>query len=324
MIRKFFASLVVLIVLILAPILSLLYAALDTYLNPNFYQDEAVIEEVYELAAGYMEEAMAIGQEEMDIQAIDTELLVDSIRDVLPPEDIVTINTSVIDQLSQDPLPDELSIDLGNIKEKLPEAFTTVMSSYMENLELCTEEEQAMLAEDPEAQVACIPEGMDKEEFIAAMEEMDPNEMMKDFPEEYLIDMSNASPETTYIIQLFMNSNSLLKGIILAVYFVLVGLVALIIFKPAKSVMKWVGNTLFWSGLPLALIKPTMGQGVEAIMPRFTDQLPAMEAEQMMEGIKVLQGVLSFITDRMFWHGMILVVVGFALWLIGFLMLKDR
>ncbi|EKD63569.1 MAG: hypothetical protein ACD_51C00253G0005, partial [uncultured bacterium] len=141
--------------------------------------------------------------------------------------------------------------------------------------------------------------------------------------DEYKINTEGISPEAATIIRLIINKNAALRGLIITVYIILLALVGLIIFKPIKNVCWWIGNTLFWGALPMALINVTIFETIDLVLPKIAEQNPQVDLESMQGGIEIVQTFIRFVTDKMFWHGIILCVPGIILLALGIFLPKK-
>lgn len=328
MLKKLFASLIVLVVLPLTLVLSLLYGLFETYLDPDFYQDEETIDQIYSGVADLM--VGTLSSTEMEAgktlgDYVDVEEIIENIQELLPAESIVEITGSVIDQIDQIPMPDEIVIDISEIKEKLPEAASETMVSYIDGLETCTAEQEAIFGTEEMPFPTCIPSFLTKDDVMSMVGAEEFSVMFDDFPNDYKVAIGEVTPELEIAIQVVLNQNWLIKAAIIALYVVLLALIALIIFRPVESVLFWIGNTLFWGALPMACMDLTMQQSTEKIIPLIAQYNSAINMEQINSGLQMFTLVTGFVTEKMFVHGIVLCSTGIALWIIGLIIkLKKK
>jgi len=325
MIRKFFASIIVFLILIVAPIFSLFYALLDSYLSPDFYTDEKVIEEVHDALTTYLGVAMEEGiRQQTGEDLVDGEEITEQVGNLVSSETLLETSEDIMSQLTQVPLPDMIEIDVTTIKENLPEVMTTLLEGYVDNLQDCTEEEEAALLESGgEDFPTCIPSLFDKEAIMGQLDAVDLSSYTDSIPDRTALDLSVIPQEARTVIEVIIQQNTLLKAGMLATYLILVALVALIIWKPLKSVLKWTGNAFFWSAIPLAVTHLMIKSSGELSIPNIAENA-GIDPEILQESLASMMAFIGFVTEKMMWHGIIFSSIGAVLFIAGIIVKAPK
>ncbi len=314
--RKFFAGIMLFIILLIAPVISFIYAGLETYLSPNFYTDEVVISEIYDTLTSYVENNIENAMQTEEDSMFDPHEITDQMETILPKESLAGITEDLVAQLMQEPLPETITVDLSVIKENLPQVMNNVMTDMVYEMEECPEKTIADFDLEGGEMITCIPSGVSQEELIKGLE-IENTSMFDDMPDETEIDLTVLPDKVRDVMELVIQNNTQLKAALLATYFLLVMLMALIIFKPFSSVLKWIGNAFFWSGLPLAIINLTIDGTMNTMIPRIAEETPDMSVEMIEESMATVMVLIKLLTDRVQLHGIILTAAGAVFILVG-------
>ncbi len=305
-IKNFFASVLVLIILILTPTLSLLLATFETYLDTQFYLREDVIGEVYDATTELASQkiTMLLEQEFAELPFTKDEIA-SQIEKIIPQDTFSDLSNSIINQISISPLPETINIDISGIKENLPKALHETVETYVDELPTCTVDQLTNMEEG--SMPICIPEGISKEEIINAFG-MDES-AFEQLPNEFNINLSVIPQEGKYIIEFVIQKNNLIEGVIIGIYFVMLALLALIVFRPLKAILMWLANAMFWGGLPLALMNLTIDQTITVVMPKIAES-QGVDITAIQDTMDFVIVFMKFMTDKMVLHGIILSGVG--------------
>lgn len=324
MIRKFFAGSIMLAILVIAPALSFAYAILGTYLNLNFYTNKNVVENVYEVITSYMATSINYGaMQQSGEDIIDEEEIEAQLKELISTEDLMEITTSIVNQLKQEPLPETLEINISGIKEHLPEISAALMQNLVENLEPCTAEQEVAFTMESETMPMCIPSMYTKEDIQAEIKTFSSPEVFDAIPNTKEIDLSQIPLETRYLIGFVIQKNSILRIGIAVIYLLLIGLMGLVIFKPADSVLKWIGNGFFWSALPLALINPTIAVALD-IAAKSVSATEGIDMATTQKTLEFINTFISFVTANVMWQGIIFTIIGLVLFILGAFVIKNK
>lgn len=319
-IKNFFASVLVLIILIITPVLSLLLATFETYLNVNFYLKETVIDEAYNATIELASQKIVtlLEQEFTDLPFTKDEIKT-QIENFIPQDIFIELNSSVINQINTSPLPETININISQIKENLPVSLRETIKKYTDNLPTCTTDQLTNIEEG--SIPTCIPDGISKEEIVNAFS-MDES-AFEQLPNEFEINLNTVPQKGRYIIEFIIQKNNLIRGMIIGIYFVMLMLLTLIVFRPVKAILIWLANAMFWGGLPLALINTTIDQTTTIILPKITEsqKIDITSIQDTMDFVIVF---MKFVTDKMVMHGIILSGIGLTLFITGLLLKKKN
>lgn len=319
-IKNFLASLLVLIILILTPLLSMLLATFETYLNVNFYLKEAVVNEAYtatiELAS---QRIVTLFEQEFTDLPFTKDEIKTQIKNIMPQDIFTDLSGSIINQISTSPLPETINIDISEIKENLPKALRETVETYVNKLSTCTADQLANMTDG--SIPTCIPEGTSKEEIVNAFS-MDES-AFEQLPNEFTANLNAIPQEGKYIIGFVIQKNNLIKGVIIGIYFVMLALLTLTVFKPLKAIFMWLANAMFWGGLPLAFINLTIDQTITVVLPKITES-QGVDITAVQDTMDFIIVFMKFMTDKMVVHGTILSGVGLALFITGLLLKKKN
>jgi hypothetical protein len=318
MIRRIFASLLLLLVLITTPLLSFLYATFETYLNPDFYQNEDVVNKIYDKSLSFISTNLAQNE---NLKIFTEEEINEQLKQILPIETLLELNKSIFDQITKEPLPNEIIVDLTEIKEALPLSITEIIENYTNKLEPCTEEEIAnMVNQQGENGIpTCLPPDMTKEQVINSLNDIQSSDSYKNIPSQLNLNLNAIPAQPRMLMGFIIHNNTLIRGILIGLFLLQIILIGLIIFKPIKSVLRWVANAFFWTGLPLALMNLTIEGTVKAVLFQFAGQNPNINLTQADQTMQFVLTFIKLMTDKIVIHGIILTVIGIVLFIISFL-----
>lgn len=321
MIRKTFASLLLLLILILAPLLSILYATFETYLNPNFYQDEKIINYVYDSIISYGSSTMsAYIAQSGNPDLLTEDEIKEKLQKLITFEIFSELNKDFFIQITKTPLPDQVTIDLTEIKETLPTAVKEIVTEYIGKLKPCTEAEIATMTSGIPT---CLPEGTIQDEIIPSLTDIESSDIYKNIPSQLNLNLNVIPAQSKMLIELVIQKNTLIRGILIGIFLLLIALMGLIIFKPIKSVLRWVANAFFWSGLPLIFMNMTIEGTVKAVTHQIAAQNPNIDLTLYEQTIQFAITFIKFLTDKMVFHGTVMVILGAVLFIISFIIPKK-
>ena len=325
MIRNIFASIILLFILLITPLLSMLCAAFETYLNPDFYQKEEVLEETYDAAISYGSAILQTYIAQSGNPDLFTENEIkEQLEKLITLETFSDINKDLFSQISQSPLPDQIIMDLTKIKETLPEAIREVANEYVEKLEPCTEEELMNISTGIQTVPTCIPEGISKEEITNSIAGIESSDTYKNIPPQLSFDLSTLPAQPKMLIEFMIQKNNLIRAILIALFVIPTLLMGLIIFKPFKSVLRWIGNAFFWGGLPLLFMNMTIDGTVKVVTTNIAAQNPNIDLTQYEQTTQFITTIIKFLTGNMVFHGIVMVSIGVALFILSLLISRKN
>ncbi len=320
MIRKIIGFILVISILIITPILSVIYAAFETYLNPVFYKSPEVIEGIYDSVAGLMEANLEhiIVQEE-GLEMIEDIDIMKYMKELITEEDLLSITSEISDQLSQEELPETVVLDISSIEQKLPKVTTRLIAEYVGTWDDCTTSEVTKMesGETP----TCIPPGMTESEVKDMI-----NANFNKAPSvgTYEIDLTTMSPETKLALTNIINYNFQIRAAIVLLYLALLGVLSTVIWKPLSSVCTWVASTALWGGIITWLVAMVLGTQIPYVMTSASATTSESEAAILQSLATPITTMLGFITDKMILHATELVFAGIVLLVIGFIIRKKQ
>jgi len=325
MIRKILATFLILVIAPVIFALSVMYAVFDTYLNPLFYTDEAAVEQIYDVVIEVVASTLEEAQEEQGMEIIEGDRLKELLADTFPPETIVDFNKSIIDQISRKPLPEEIKIDISEIKTKLPVAMSEVITSVIDQLEPCTPDQEAAFTEGATEgdMPMCIPSAMSKGDMTAFLGVENLEEMANQLPDDYIITLGENADQYGTLIHLVIYQNKVFKNMIIGLCIAFIAVIALVIWKPLESVLRWAGATLLISALPMIILNSALRvffTTIPAILSGESAEITAKSAANLADMMQIVAG---FLTERIFWHGAVLGAIGLAFLLISIFVKKE-
>lgn len=315
MIRKIFASLILLLILILAPLLSIICAAFETYLNPNFYQNDKVINNIYDATISYGSSTIsAYFAQSGNPDLFSEKEIKEQLQKLITLETFSDLNKNFFSQITQYPLPNQITIDLSEIKETLPTAIKEVVTEYVDKLAPCTTEEITA-----NGIPTCLPEGTTQEEAINSLSGIESSDTYKNIPPQLSLDLSVIPAQSKMLIELVIQKNTLIRGFLIGLFLLPIALMGLIIFKPLKSVLRWVANAFFWAGLPLIFMNLTIEGTIRAAVFGIATQNPNLDLTRYEPTIQFVITFIKLLTDKMVFHGTVMVITGTVLFIVSFI-----
>ena len=226
--RKIFASILILIVGSIALVGALVVSITSTYLNPDFYQSIFFKETVYELTL--KQGSHLLLQEFSDVKEFLTEEEIEEqIRALIPAEFVGDTLHGIFDQIINQGNFDQITIDFKPIKEKVDGVVDNLGQTIAEKqgnspqFNLITQEiKQTIKNKIPDQQVLSLTE-LDKGQSVTQAEQQ----------------------ALVYFLKEGTKTIPLALGSLIIVFLIVIGL---IIWSPLSSVANWIGMALFSSG----------------------------------------------------------------------------
>ncbi len=243
MIRKIFAGFLVFIFIVIALPVITLFGFYKTFSDEDFYKGE-LLEGVYELLIDSIPEDVEWEEQFGDL---DRDQFVEMLREVYSPDDFVVIVENIENQIKEAKFNEEevmhLSIPFGWMREKAPILAESIAEIVISDLEPCES-----MADFDVNRHNCIPEGV----LVSTIQDgvkLDLQEqILVDVPEVYEFDINLVGIDaqvgedvSDYFVSIL--NNGLVVSVIVLVVVLL--LIALVIFRPFTSVMKWEFRAIF-------------------------------------------------------------------------------
>lgn len=209
-IRKTFASLLILGLIMVTLFFSILTAIAETYLNEDFYKSEIFQTALYPTL---IESITTIVLEGKDEELFFTEEeLQNAFMEAVPPDFIAKTTEDIFNQLSQTPFPGEITFSAVEIKEKIPE----VVEKLLQNA-------------DPS-------KTLPNEEIIKGFESQ--------IPDQVTFSTDSIPDNTKIMISVLMGKSHLFAETFITAITLMLALIGLLIWKPWSAICAWLGWAL--------------------------------------------------------------------------------
>jgi hypothetical protein len=208
-IRKTFASLLILGLIMVTLFFSILTAIAETYLNKDFYKSEIFQTALYPTLIESITTIILEGKEELFFTE---EELQNAFMEAVPSDFIAETAEELFNQLSQTPFPGEITFSAVDIKEKIPE----VVEKLLQNA-------------DPS-------ETLPNEEIIKGFESQ--------IPDQVTFSTDSIPDNTKIMISILMGKSHLFAETFITAITMMLALIGLLIWKPWSTVCAWLGWAL--------------------------------------------------------------------------------
>ncbi len=264
--RKFFASFFSTIFLAFAIPSALLIHLNYFYLNPDFYISKVDIL-IQPLITEQITEALYKEQPDLknylsksDIQKslsdklITTQYLKDSLN-------------SLFLQIREYQTGDIINLSLIGIKENIPEFSEDISQKAVEKMEYCTLEELRDLEETQSELPECLPPGSSKSEIQNEISSSLNSDMLAYIPAKIELPAEETAQFALLVQKLLKNSKAIYY-IISSILILLLIIIALIIFQPARLVLKWLGSTILISAVDFLILATALKYVINLIIEK--------------------------------------------------------
>jgi len=316
LIRKIFASvLVVAIALITIPTV-FVRAVTSTYLNPDFYDGE-VVDEAYEYSVPFLSEAIYKDQKIGDYYTLEEVnvmvrkyFVIDYARALA--KDFATQLKSVIDGRKED----AIIVSLEDFRAQINPLADEVAADLVSDIEMCAEDDDLKLYEVPSNELPrCIPveDGRAKVQDIFKKDlERDMNNVIST---EFVFDLTTDGHEDDIHLQQFVQVLKYAQSIL--PLFLIVGLlfIILVIYKPKSLVIKFVSFAIFLGGVFSLIASQFISRIPEITLT--AKNMPGYQVNELEQFKDFYKFLLNFVIERMMLYSIYFVAVGVVLFVLG-------
>lgn len=243
MIRKIFAGFLVFIFIVIALPVITLFGFYKTFLDEDFYKGE-FLEGIYELLIDSIPSDVEWEEQFGDL---DRDQFIEMLREIYLLEDLVFVVENIEKQIKEAKFNEEeilyLSVPFDWMKEKAPILAESIAETIISDLEPCES-----MAEFNVNRHNCIPEGVLVSTIQDGIKLDFERQMLIDVPEVYEFEINLVGIEaqvgedlSDYFVSI-LNNGLIISVIVLVVVLLLI---ALVIFRPFTSVMKWEFRAIF-------------------------------------------------------------------------------
>lgn len=247
MIRKFFASIFVVLFLTISVFAILIFSLDKTFLNPDFYK-ENLLEGLYDASVSVATERLLQPDLPISKYYVSSDLSA-YIKELLPFDIFSKEVSSFIDRLIEwDFMSNEsltIPISLAEIKSRVSEVAPKLIDDLFVRVPKCGPSVNATSGPIPD----CIPANMSKNQIVSYMNEMIYGDFFKTIPDVYNFTLPQIDPNTKGILAIAVPIIKVASSIMVFVLLVVASLIALILWKPLSRVFRWEGVTFILAGL---------------------------------------------------------------------------
>ncbi|MEK7528852.1 MAG: hypothetical protein AAB592_03715 [Patescibacteria group bacterium] len=274
MIRRFFAALIIMFILVVSFPLSLLFAILQTYGNPEMVKNE-ILPQSYAVVPGLLAQRVA---EEQDADDDLKDRLEQTLRESLPQDEYAGLLSTIYDGVRNtlgELANGESVISIREEKKALGNAVKKALMRYP----VCTTK--------GDSSSTCFPSDLPRGELVQKVDEF----ISLNLPSEMELQNQGQSQMILWASQAIRYRSGIQMAIALFIA-VCAGLVALIIFRPRGAVLIWSGVAVFAAAAGMSV----MG----FILTSFVD---LMQKDQPLPGANeaFARFVISF-PEAWIWH----------------------
>ncbi|MCL5795578.1 MAG: hypothetical protein M1338_04465, partial [Patescibacteria group bacterium] len=238
-----------------------------TLISPGYYKSQFEKLDIYQkisndLAPNLVQSLFATSEQGQPTQ-IDTKELTDLVKKVITPDKLKSATEAFLNSLNDylKGTTNTLSgkIDLREIKKSSGDILEITMKAQINGLRDCTPDESAKAIQNKSEMPTCLPNGVTKEQLLSGINISDQSkeEFSKNIPDEFDLAVyfdANKNPQNARLLQVaktyvgYFNLSLTILSIVCAILLILIGL---LIWKPASSVLKWLGIAII---IPAAIM----------------------------------------------------------------------
>lgn len=305
MIRKFIVSLLVLIFINYAVFIVLIFNLDRTYLNERFYYGQ-VSEKIAQLLISSNTSAVYTENTDTNNKSpISKEEFAELLKVVFSPDFVYLTIQDVLKKLKTYDLNEKFAISFNYIKENSHVFTENFAKKLLEKMPKC--EIQSVNTEQN-----CIPKGADKKEVIEKLQQDIEKQMFDYLPAEIVIDESPTTKEFLQYLSLVYNDLSIIKIFLVSSAIFMLIVIALILFRPLKTIAHWEGHTLLFSGITLIITAFSVQRLILT-----TNSINPYITKEMTDTISFFS---QFLINDFYFAGTSLVIPGLLLYLTSFLL----
>lgn len=253
--RKFLAVLFIVIFIPLFIINILVFGLKTTILNPLYLQDKfstsGVYEKVIEAALPLLVDSLSKGENKSE--QINTDILFKAASNSLDAQWLESQFDLIFEEFDKylkntsDTL--KIKIDLKEVKKEFANNFSASATQGIENLPECSQQELEKMNQG-NRQLQCLPPGFSKEDLSKASKEMfsqnSQGNILSQLPDEYDLGQLITQGYNPILVQAKIFFNYLNFGLAILTGFnaLLLILIALLIYHPLPSILRWLSTAL--------------------------------------------------------------------------------
>lgn len=244
------------------------FALYSTFLNREFYRGD-LVKAAHELiiheGQKYIDFQPIVNIDKKDFSAI--------LEKIVLKQDLIAMIDNIVEQFNDLIIGDqgivELKIPLSWMAEKGGD-FGEIVSDYLfENLPKCDSLDEGYLRE-----FNCIPEGLPREDFKNAFRLAFDRKLLSDFPDDFNFQIKLLPQLEGENLGYFLNNLIIRIFIILGgAMFLMLVMIALLVFKPWSAVMKWTSKTVFLASLSTILAAMFLNVFIPVLFDRLINSI---------------------------------------------------
>lgn len=313
--RKVFVSLLIAIFVGFSVFLTLLWGSYQVFSDEEFYSDELL-----EIFYNFTVEKLAKDLEVTEFSAVDSAKLKEIVEMSIPKSDIQFIVDSVLIQISEGEVDQQgvfaIVVPFDGILNRSNDISDNLANTLLEVLPDCSDE--GMTDGQGVSTFECIPEYLPEEDFRSGVSMVINNKVLADFPPEYVFDIQLGQEIDGRLGSYFKDFFTLMFFFGLGISIVLLLLIALIIYKPKSSVLRYEGVALFSYGIVLFIVIFQFSLG-ETVLSNFQKENPNLTQLYTI----VYERINSQLFDALVEIGLAATLIGITLFLLGFFLSRK-
>lgn len=324
MIRRFFAGFLIFLFVLVAIVSFSLQGIARTFINPEFYTGE-VTDGVY----GFFVDVTTEGIYQKDSifqKYFQKDELHQAIEDSFQKENFSKIMEDFAAQLQQftDNSRKDFALNLQPFRQGLVNAMSQLATRLFQKIPPCRVGDNPQVNED--SIPTCVPVNVDFESISAPLAKQFEKSVYGALPERIQVDFSQGNEQRNApIVQIIIQTQQA-KLILTIVMVVLLGLIALLVFKPFASILFFEGAAFFISGVVGFLV--SLGLGV---FPRLLfenmrttgDDIfsSAANIERFKQLVEYFFGFFTFEVQKM---SLVFLNIGIVIFVVAYLLRKHH
>jgi len=316
LIRKIFAGILVIIIILVTIPTIFVRSITSTYLNPDFYDGE-VLNGSYEYSVPFLSQAIYEDSRIIDYYTIEEiEVMVRKYFSINYAREIVKDFATQLKSVIEGRKDDAIVVSLENFKAQIKPLADEIASDLVSEIEMCDEEDDLKLYEVPTNELPrCIPveDGREKVKdiFKKDLERNMNNLISAEFEFDLTTDGHEDDIHLKQFVQVFKYAQTILP------LFLIIGLlfIVLVIYKPKSLVVKFISVAIFFGGV-LSLITSQFVLRIPEIMLS-ANNISGYQIGDL-DGLKEFwKFLLDFVVERMMLYSFYFIGVGVVIFVLG-------
>jgi len=311
MLRKSIAAFFVFIFALFTIPTFLIRGITGTYVNPQFYQTK-VVDRSYELLVNY------ISRQSVANSDIALYLNSDEIREILMKsftvDQVREVTINVVDQLNA--LTDrrrdnKIVINLEPLKENIPIFADELSKVIATNIPDCPSIEDLDI-EDIDKLSTGVPECVTpftlREDLAPRIKRELDKYLNNEIPGEFTIDFAAAGDENVVQIWQIILTLDYIQFMLPLSLLIILLFIALLVYKPITSVMKYLGSALMLGGISAAIVAQLISQFPNMLIN--SENFPELLSSELADMFELYNFILGFLVAKMTQFSIYFVGVG--------------